>query len=58
MTQQPSRKADPLDSFDYCIQFWDGALDAEEEIDRCVRETSPRKVPADDAAQPEKGITT
>jgi hypothetical protein len=31
----------PRDSFDYCIEFWAGALDAEEEIEHFVREASP-----------------
>jgi hypothetical protein len=37
-----------LDSFDYCLQFWDGAID-DEEISHFVREASPRRVPEDDA---------
>lgn len=33
------------DSFDYCIDFWEGAIDAEDEIDLFVRELiSPRHV--------------
>ena len=26
--------AEPFDSIDYCINFWEGALDAEDEIDQ------------------------
>ena len=52
MNTKPSR--DFFDSFDYCINFWDGALDAEDEIDLCLREAihhSPRHVRAcDDVA--------
>ncbi len=44
---------DFLDSFDYCIHFWDGALDPEDEIDHFLREAaypapSPRQVRAGD----------
>jgi hypothetical protein len=40
------------DSFDYCLDFWEGAIDAEDEIDLLVRELqSPRQVcNRDDAA--------
>jgi len=41
----------PLNSFDYCLDFWDGALDPEDEIDHFIREASPRHVRAcDDVA--------
>jgi len=42
----------PRDSFDYCLDFWEGAIDAEDEIDLFVRElNSPRQVrTCDDAA--------
>ena len=42
---------EPRDSFDYCIDFWRDALDAEDEIDHFIREASPRHVrAADDVA--------
>lgn len=42
----------PRDSFDYCLDFWEGAIDADDEIDHFVRECSnPRHVRvADDEA--------
>jgi hypothetical protein len=41
----------PRDSFDYCLDFWDAAIDAEDEIEFLVRErTSPRQVRASDDA--------
>lgn len=33
------------DSFDYCIDFWRDALDAEDEIDHFIREAAPRRNP-------------
>jgi len=30
-----------MDSIDYCINFWEGALDAEDEIEHFVREANP-----------------
>jgi len=44
---------DFFDSIDYCINFWDGALDPEDEIDHFLGETaypahSPRHVRASD----------
>ncbi len=33
---------EPFDSFDYCIAFWEGALDEQDEIDFCLREAAPR----------------
>jgi hypothetical protein len=38
---KPQHDNQPLDSFDYCINFWDGAIDAQEEINHFVREASP-----------------
>ena len=42
----------PHDSIQFCIDFWEGAIDFEDEIDLCLRElTSPRHVRAcDDVA--------
>jgi hypothetical protein len=42
----------PRDSFDYCLDFWEGAIDAEDEIDHFIRELPrPRHVrAADDVA--------
>ncbi len=35
----------PLDSFDYCLDFWEGAINAEDEIDLFVRDlNNPRQV--------------
>jgi hypothetical protein len=43
MTKPADKKtADPFDSIAYCIEFWDGAIDAEDEIDLCLREACPR----------------
>jgi hypothetical protein len=40
-----------LDSFAYCLAFWEGALDDEDEIDHFIRESQPRHVrAADDVA--------
>jgi hypothetical protein len=41
MKAQPNDPLKALDSFDYCVEFWDGALDAEDEIDHFVRQASP-----------------
>ena len=41
MTTPHDNPAPILDSFDYCLAFWDGALDAEDEIDHFVREGRP-----------------
>ena len=46
--------AEQFDSITYCIDFWQGAIDADDEIDLCLREAihhSPRHVRAcDDVA--------
>jgi hypothetical protein len=41
MTTRPDNPASATDSFDYCRDFWEGALDAEDEIDHFVREARP-----------------
>lgn len=44
-------REETYDSFDYCIDFWQGALDDEEEARRIVRQSRPRHVRAfDDVA--------
>ena len=55
MTNPTDKKpAGQFDSITYCIDFWEGAIDAEDEIDLCLREAihhSPRHVRAfDDVA--------
>jgi hypothetical protein len=40
------------DSFDYCLDFWEGAIDAEDEIDLFLREAkNPRQVLTCDDAE-------
>jgi hypothetical protein len=53
MNKATDRKTagEPFDSFDYCITFWEGAIENEDEIDLCLREVtqhSPRHVRAAD----------
>ncbi len=52
MTNPTDQKpADQFDSITYCIDFWEGAIDAADEIDLCLREAmhhSPRYVRAGD----------
>ncbi len=53
---KPTEKqpAEQFDSITYCIDFWEGAIDAQDAINRCLRELphySPRHVrAADDVA--------
>lgn len=32
-----------FDSFDYCVEFWEGALDIDYEIDHFIREAQPSR---------------
>ncbi len=54
MTKPTDKKTDHFDSITFCIDFWEGVIDAEDEIDLFLREVAdhrPRHVrAADDVA--------
>jgi hypothetical protein len=48
MTMKTDKEShDPLD---YCLDFWEGAIDAEDEIDHIIREMPRHVRAADDVA--------